>query len=352
MWYITYDNWNGGLAHNFCDLLTTLIISKKFNIEYVHCDMYLSDKPIAHWGKIIKHMKKGTSIISKNNWERLMFPEPKLIRNFFNFKGKNKSLNYLGENSKNYKYVNIYKGSGFNFITLAELDTIFKKFDRNEKIIFHLTKNNRIWLWQFYDLCNRNLININLFNEIRNELKFNLNYKPIVEKKTLSIHIRKGDCEGDDIVWSYNILKNIQKTYDLEKISIYSMGTDDQMEKIKFFYDSKISKNIEYKFNIDTIQTIKEMMNTEILICSPIGFFSKIIGYFSDNIKFYDHHHSALNILSGGKMGMLKEFVPTKENYEVKDNELYNFSINMIKCDKNGNFNEEQFQKSLKHNKK
>jgi len=33
----------------------------------------------------------------------------------------------------------------------------------------------------------------------------------------------------------------------------------------------------------------------------------------------------------------------------TKKNELYNFSINMIKCNKNGDFNEEQFQQSLKH---
>jgi hypothetical protein len=349
MWYITYDNWNGGLAHNFCDLLTSLVISKIFNIEYVHCEMYLSDKPEGFWGQVIKHMKNNNSIISKNNWERNMFPEPELLRHFFNFKGKNIKLEDFYKDNTNCKVVDIYNGTGFKFITLEEINNFLNKYDRNETILFHLTKNNRIWLWEFYDLCNRNIIDINLFNNIRNELKSNLNYKPIIQKNTLSIHIRKGDCEGDDINWSYNVLKNIQKTHKLDKINIYSMGSEEQMNQIEFFFNSIGIENIEYKFNIDTIQTIKEMMNSEILISSPIGFFSKTIGYFSDNIKFYDNDHNGYNIFTRGKLFQWEKYCQKPEIYDVKENELYDFSINMIKCDKNGDFNEEQFQQSLKH---
>lgn len=351
MWYITYDNWNGGLAHNFFDLLTTIVISKIFNIEYVHCEMYFSDKPQGHWIEIIKHIKNGNSIISKKNWEINMFPEPKLLRNFFNFKGKNKTLEDFYKDNTNCKVVDIYKGNGFNYITLEEVDNILKKYNRKETILFHLTKNNRIWLWEFYDLCNRNIIDINLFNEIRNELISNLNYKPIKKKNTLSIHIRKGDCEGDDIVWSYNVLKNIQKIHKLEKINIYSMGSENQMKQIEEFFNSNGIENIEYKFNIDTIQTIKELMNSEIIICSPIGFFSKTIGYFSDNINFYDNDHNGYNILTQCELFPWQNYCQKPENYDVKKNELYDYSINMIKCDKNGYFNHEQFQQSLIYNK-
>jgi hypothetical protein len=342
MWYITYDNWNGGLAHNFFDLLTTLIISKIFNIEYIHCDMYLDGRGSA-WDVVVKEMENDNN----KRWERLMFDTN--LRTFFNFKGENKTIENINKENNKCKVINIGKSPSFGFITLEEINNILQRFNRKETLLFRLVNNNRIWLWTFYDLCNRNIIDINLFNEIRNKLKYNFPYKPTLQKNTISIHIRKGDCD-DPLELGYNILKNIKKNYKIDKINIYSMGTEKQMNEISNFYTSKNIDNIEYKFNLNTIQTIKEMMSTEILICSCIGYFSKMIGYFTDTIKFYSFFFRDKSNGNFFLEASLANYQP--ENYEVKDNELYNFSINMIKCDKNGNFNEEQFQKSLNNIKK
>jgi hypothetical protein len=332
MWYITYDNWNGGLAHNFCGLLTSLIISEVFGIEYVHTHMSIA-LGNAEW---LKH--EGA-----NTWEGLVFAD---FEKFFNFKGGNRDI---GDLRKPNRDVSICKNPSFGFITLAEIGNCLKGYNRNEDIVFRLTNNNNIWMWTFYDLCNRNVVNINLFNKIRNNLMHNVRYKPVIRRGEVSLHIRKGDC-NDDIEWGYSILKNIGKTYKIDRVNIYAMGTQKQMREIIDYYSSKKIDNIEYKLNFDTIKSVEGMMGSEILVCSMHGFFSKTVGYFTDTIKFYGHFlDHGINLTSGGPLfpGYLCGNKP--ECYDVRDNELYNFSINRIKCDIDGNFSNEQFQKSLKH---
>ena len=339
MWYITYDRWNGGLAHNFCDLFTTIAISNVFNIEYLHTNMYIDGREHRNtwWYTALKRKRE--------NWVKLVFD--KELPKFFNFKGNYRTLDIL---NSNHKIVNISNNKPFTFITLEELRKIFSNYNRNDNILFRLITNNRIWIWEFYDLCNKNIVEISLFNQIRNKFIDNMKFKPEIKKNTLSIHIRKGDCDEKEL-WSYNILTKIQKLYKIEKIIIHSMGTEEQMKEISNFYNSKNINILEYKFNKDTIETVKEMLNSEIIICSSLGFFSKTVGFFSRSIKFYTNHPYSINNKSKGEL-FPSYLYQNIEKYEIERNELYDFSINMIYCDHNGNFDENIFLESLRYNNK
>jgi len=297
MWYIT-NNFEkkllGGLGHTFYDIFTSYAISRIYNIEHAYVRFNTN-----------KVTKKYNNMNKENvdpQWDT-----------FFNFGKDEVHANSL----KKYKKVYINLVGRWDVLNKKILDKFFSNFNRNHNILFILTNNNRIFMWIFYNWCNTNVINPSLWDELRNDLKNKCTHKIMDKNKPSSpssatvtvanssicdrthsivIHIRKGDLD-EPLSYSHNVLTTLKTKMPLSNYEIYilSYGDNSQLDEIKSVYkDFYVNKSptelgdnykINYKFNYNTVDSFKIMMDADILITAST--FGKIGGYYSNGIVIY-----------------------------------------------------------------
>ena len=267
-WYITHDNYNGGFSHIFFDIFTSLVFSKLSGIQYLHTN--ITTNPI-------RNLPKSTN-------EDINFDD------FFQFHKIYKSRNDI--NITDYKFIDIYINKYWHCILLKDitniLDKINKYYNKDNNIIFRIKKNNRIFIWQLFHYCNNNLIDKNIWFDLRKTLQNCLNMDRTIEKNVLCVHLRLADCKIDNYNYFKNTMDNVLSNINIKRIYVCSAGLEHQKQEIITNLINNYKKyDITLLFNYDTIETFKIMIKSHILIASQIGTLSKTLGYFSDNIKIY-----------------------------------------------------------------
>jgi len=295
MWYITSDlrpGLVGGFGHTFYDIFSSYVIGMTYDIEHAHTKIQTNPVTSSQYFNPIE-----CNVSPK--WEELM-----------NL-GKDETLASAIE----YRKVYIALTRRWCYLEKRVLDDFFAKFDRMENILFILTNNNRIFMWQFYQWCQNGLVSSILWSELRNKLKDRCSHKSTLRKNTIVIHVRKGDI-GESSLFAWRVFKKLEKMIPCTNAIVVSYGTTKQSEELK----ERFQDEVTYEFNTDTIETFKIIMDAHILVTSST--MSKVGGYYADGIVIYS---------------------PLQHPFYYPNSQIY--EDRWIVADKGGNFDEDKFKR-------
>lgn len=274
MWYITTDVKSciengglGGLGHMYYNYITSYIIGIIFDIEHVYY-------PFEAAGTTKHQMQTSEEVL---DWD--------------SFLGWKKGETFY-KDVKNCKIVNLPLIKPFSTYTLQQLKNFFSKYNKNDRILFMIKNTNRVYVNEFYQWCEKNLVDKTLYDKLLQTIREKCIYKSNIEKGLITIHIRRGDNYKSPNKTSLNYYKKILESEILNKpfegrFVILSLGTQKQMDQIKEYFKFLDEKyEVEYKLNYDTVKSFKLMMDCETLICGE-STFAKVAGLYSDNKKYY-----------------------------------------------------------------
>lgn len=169
-------------------------------------------------------------------------------------------------------------------ISIEELKQFFDKFDRNKDTLFFIQNRCRLNINNIYKQFQ------NEYTQIRDELRQKCIYKSNILPKCITLHIRRGDIDKKALS-SRGAREYIKKFYKVlldttlkyispSEIRIISCGSKTDMNKIKKYFSSY--PNVKFYLNVDTIETFRIIMNTDILL-SGTSPFPLVAAYYSNS---------------------------------------------------------------------
>jgi hypothetical protein len=256
---------SGGLGHSLSDYLTPLIISRIYNIPFIHNKLYTTSQ--------IRNMdvNNGTDEYYWNSFLGLDYFKkytkiPKLPVSKINFNKK------------------------YNSIPFIKLKTFFRKIKKKQNIILQITKSNRFYIFDLYNLEIQHIIPQNISRNIVNDLKkaFYIKHGPVTQNNhiIINVYIRYGDLynrmknknlHNFDEDFQYNVFKYIYTILiqdnhynDKYEFNIISAGNSDQMIYIKQQFS--IFNNINYILNQSQDYVFYLIRQSDILIFNYSSF--------------------------------------------------------------------------------
>lgn len=286
----------GGFGHIFYDVLTSLFIAELCDIKYLH-------SPITSLGD--KHHKGEQCGFTgdSNNWDAFLGFETDVIPDLQMVK-----INFC----------NPFMSMDINHV---------KNFIKNhsDNTVFVQANNCRIYPNEMYNYDST------IYYNVINKLKQQMNYlRQTSDEINIAIHIRRGDWCSQPLSYTTSILNIINKIETNKKycISIYSLGTNKQLDEIKNVCDT--NNNIRFCFNTDVFDTFKNIMNSDLIIGGHSNF-PKIISLFCETpLIFLPYNDGIIPPLGTNKNFKLYHLGNNLESYENK------IETN-IHCNKNKN---------------